>query len=283
MGRKGRPLHSTSPQGVAAHALPSMPPPRSSGSTSRARSATSRTPTSSASAPSARTSRWPTTPSAATAGPSTGEEGGRSYPLVVSSYHPPPSPLPSTRPSPPPLALCPPFDPPRYGAIYTPLAEFERTLLKSLELLGVRAMPRYSPVDMVEGVVQASGGEGRGGGLAVSAMLPFTIRCARPPPVSACRTPPAPCSGARACTRRTSGSCARRPPTSWQRADARAQARTAACSPTARGSMRCQACPRHSRKELLSSVKASRRGPEGTLACASRKAALVPILEDLEG
>jgi hypothetical protein len=46
----------------------------------------------------------------------------------------------------------------RYGALYTPLAEFERTLLKALELIGVRAFPSFSPVDMLEGVVQGGPG-----------------------------------------------------------------------------------------------------------------------------
>ena len=42
----------------------------------------------------------------------------------------------------------------RFGAVVTPIVEFERVLLMSLELLGLRTFPRNSPIEMVQGVVQ---------------------------------------------------------------------------------------------------------------------------------
>lgn len=39
-----------------------------------------------------------------------------------------------------------------------PLVEFERTLLKALDLIGQRAFPQHSPVDMLEGVEQGGPG-----------------------------------------------------------------------------------------------------------------------------
>lgn len=46
----------------------------------------------------------------------------------------------------------------RFGAVYTPLAEFEKSLLRAMDLIGKRIFPDYSPVDMLEGVVQRGPG-----------------------------------------------------------------------------------------------------------------------------